>query len=145
MILSSCACDRMPGISDNISDSERKGLIVKKIIDKPKDFLIMDSVKFIIKEVWIEKMWTHECYENIEIFENFRGYKYQICINTTEESLKSYRRNWELGNSKVEMFRFTSKNSIVSEIKLKDIKNLCFNINQINSSIKSNEILCLAN
>lgn len=131
LFVTSCQCERMQGISEDIKDSKNNGLIVRKIIESPKVFVFSDTLKLIVEEAWIEKLWTHECYKKIKSFENFRGYKYQLCVNTTKESLVGYGEYWEVGNSKVETFRFSSDKSLVVEIKEKDIENPCYQFKSI--------------
>ncbi|MEN8810384.1 MAG: hypothetical protein ABF264_06520 [Flavobacteriales bacterium] len=147
-LFASCQCERAQGISENIKYAKQNGVIVKEIINTPTEFIFMDSIRFEIKEAWIEKIWSHECYKKIETFENFRGYSYQLCINTTKESLTKYREKWEIGDSKIETFRLTSWESLVVEINQNDFENKCYKIKSIFSDnpdkqVKSNLKFCI--
>lgn len=123
LLFYSCECERLGGISLDIEDSKRKKVFIEQLAVN-KTIYINDTLDLYIKEAWIEKMWTHKCQEKIEERESFRGYKYQLCINSNKD-LKKYDVEWQIGYDFINSFRQCSKTSLVMDLKESNLDNYC--------------------
>ena len=98
------------GASDNIIESKKIGAFICEYYVDNYSYKINDTMTILIKEVWLEKMWRYTgMYSKPQIIDNH----YQICINTSKNSLKGYRDKWTIGNGPMSEFRDGSDSSLL--------------------------------
>lgn len=124
---SSCICKREIGVGGNIKVSKRKKVFLGELNIKNEIIYINDSIKLSIKEVWMERKWSHQCNFNILRQNESIGYNYQLCILSNLESLRGYGENWEIGYNSIDKFYVISDSLLVMDFQNTYLESVCMN------------------
>mgnify|MGYP003449199467 FL=1 len=103
------------GVSRDITDSKRRGVFISEYFVNPNPYKINDTLKITIKEAWLEKQWTYGKHEDQTLL--FQPENYQLCINTTEEDIKTMNSNWTIGLNGDKYMRMSSLNSLLGDFQ----------------------------
>ena len=96
-ILILSACDTLSGsfgASEDIKDAKLKGVFIQEYTVYPNPYKINNTLKIFVYEAWIENVWRYTKNKNKVKVEKDG---YQICVNTTSESLKNIYIGWTIG------------------------------------------------
>ena len=113
------------GVSSDMAESKTRGVFVQEYRPIINPVKVNDSIYFQVNEVWVEKSWQYgKNNDNTSILNG-----YQVCIHSTEKSLKNYAEVWTIENSFTESLRFTSKSNLMGDIgKLPDGDTISYKI-----------------
>ncbi len=100
------------GASSDIEDSKKRRIFLGEFLSKENPIIINDSTRLTLKQIWIEQTWKHGSSSNSTISQE----GFQLCINSTEESLKKYDKDWTIENSFTNSLNPSSKISLVGNI-----------------------------
>ncbi|MBL7994992.1 hypothetical protein JNM05_06425 [bacterium] len=103
-----------PGVSENISESKRRGVYISEYYTDNNPYIINDSLRLHIKSAWIEKSWAYP--ENNYDTRILPGY--QLIIDVEEQDLIGYGRTWMIGIDGNKYFRSCRNNCLMSDCEL---------------------------
>jgi len=113
------------GVSSDMAESKMRGVFLQEYRPIVNPVKVHDSTYFQVNDVWVEKSWQYgKNNDNTSILNG-----YQVCIHSTEKSLKNYAEIWTIENSFTESLRFTNGKNLMGDIdKLPDGDTISYKI-----------------
>lgn len=112
--LNSCnSWQGQPGVSDNIADSQKRGVYICEYIANPNPIKINDSLEFQIEMAWLERQWQHV--KKYEGSNPLNGY--QLIILTKNKIPGGFDKTWTIGVDFDRYIRTCGKTCLISDFE----------------------------
>lgn len=83
-----------PRVSESIEEAKEKGVFIAEYLPAEDPYLFGDSIRFSVREAWLEKRWSQSGKLFAEVHE---GFGYQLAMVIDDAELAGYGDDWQIG------------------------------------------------
>jgi hypothetical protein len=103
------------GISQDITESKRRGVFKTEYTVYPNPYKINDSLQITVKQAWLESHWNYGEYnDETKVYPDG---EYQLAVNTVEKDIENVDIYWTIGIDREKYMRTSNNQSLISDLK----------------------------
>jgi hypothetical protein len=116
------------GISQDITESKRRGVFITEYTVYPNPYKINDSLQITVKQAWLESHWNYGEYnDETKVYPDG---EYQLAVNTVEKDIENVDIYWTIGIDREKYMRISNNQSLISDFKTMPSDTIEFKVQQ---------------